>query len=244
MNHYDGEILYADSLLGELFNQLEALDLSHRTLIVFLSDHGEEFFEHGNCDHIKSLYTPALRVPLIMSGPGFTGGRRVPKLIELREVGGLMLGSLGLIDGSGGNGSRPRPLAGIPEEASDTAHLAFAETCCQGYAIRRGRWFYKPWRNGIHSVQDACFKLVADARGQPLELYDLRQDPGEQVNLLSGATGPLIPEAEQASGELQRALSAHLSTLQSERRQTIGGISDKSDDDATERLRSLGYIDR
>ena len=45
------------------------------TVIVFTSDHGEEFFEHGGCHHVETLYREVLHVPLLISAPGLPAGR-------------------------------------------------------------------------------------------------------------------------------------------------------------------------
>jgi len=94
--YYDGEVRFADRLVGEILAELRKTGLDERTVVVFISDHGDEFFEHGNCDHIKSLYEPLLRVPLVIAGPEVSAGRVVNRTVELREVGQLVLDVLGI----------------------------------------------------------------------------------------------------------------------------------------------------
>ena len=70
VSQYDGEIAMVDDLLAYFFKQLQRRNLLDTTLVVVLSDHGEEFYEHGSCDHIRTLYDELVRVPWIMWGPG------------------------------------------------------------------------------------------------------------------------------------------------------------------------------
>jgi arylsulfatase A-like enzyme len=95
---YDAEIAYTDHELGRLFDGLAERGVLDRMLIVILSDHGEEFAEHGEYQH-DQLYTETLRVPLMIRLPGGRlGGTRVrgqtslvdvmPTLLELLELQG------------------------------------------------------------------------------------------------------------------------------------------------------------
>ncbi len=68
---YDAEIQSMDEAFGDLVVQLRTLGLYEKTLLVFTSDHGEEFAEHGMVGwHSHSLYDELLRVPLILKLPG------------------------------------------------------------------------------------------------------------------------------------------------------------------------------
>jgi arylsulfatase A-like enzyme len=70
---YDGEIRYVDDQLARLFSRLKDLGLEDDTLIAVTSDHGDEFFEHGNKGHKKTLYEESVKIPLIMRYP-----RKIP----------------------------------------------------------------------------------------------------------------------------------------------------------------------
>jgi len=66
---YDGEIAYVDHHLNRLFRWIRHNGLEDETLIVVMSDHGEEFLEHGWVLHGTTMYQEVMHVPLIMSGP-------------------------------------------------------------------------------------------------------------------------------------------------------------------------------
>lgn len=67
---YTREVLYIDENIGVLIQALERLDIYEDALILFMSDHGEEFWEHGGFEHGHTLYNELLRVPLIIKLPG------------------------------------------------------------------------------------------------------------------------------------------------------------------------------
>lgn len=72
---YDETVLYTDELLTELITSVR--ERHPNTLIIFTSDHGEEFGEHGGYLHARTLFNELLRVPLVIWGPGVGTGEVV-----------------------------------------------------------------------------------------------------------------------------------------------------------------------
>ena len=70
LDWYDGSMLAADAEIGRVIEKLEELEILDDTLIVFLSDHGEEFLEHGGHFHEENVYGEMTNVPLVMRWPG------------------------------------------------------------------------------------------------------------------------------------------------------------------------------
>ena len=66
---YRGEIAWTDGVIGELLALLEERGRLDNALVIVTSDHGEEFFEHGNRGHRQGLYDEVLRVPLLVVPP-------------------------------------------------------------------------------------------------------------------------------------------------------------------------------
>ena len=86
VNTYDAQIRSMDDAFGKLITHLRSTRLLDRTLIVFTSDHGEEFGEHGQLGrHSHALYDELLRVPLIVRMPG---ARSASTVVE-RQVRGI-----------------------------------------------------------------------------------------------------------------------------------------------------------
>ena len=69
VDKYDGEISHVDHYFGKILDKIEELDIKEKTLIVYTSDHGTEFWEHGFLEKKVNLYNEILHVPLVMSCP-------------------------------------------------------------------------------------------------------------------------------------------------------------------------------
>src|SRR5438046_8377719 len=86
-NHYDGEIAYADEIVGNFLGFLKRKGIYDDALIVFLSDHGEGLNEHGEEEHGIFLYREALQVPLLVKLPkSREKGTRVGNSVQLTDV--------------------------------------------------------------------------------------------------------------------------------------------------------------
>jgi choline-sulfatase len=163
---YDGEIGYADELLGRLLDRLKAHD--GRLLVAVTSDHGEGLGDHGEQEHGIFLYREAVRVPLVLRLPGDArAGSRVGGTAAQVDVAATLLDLVGL-PASGLDGLSLRPqLAGDPP----ATRRVYSET------------FYPRYHFGwseLLSVTEARFRYVRAPRP---ELFDLAHDPGERENL-------------------------------------------------------------
>jgi arylsulfatase A-like enzyme len=93
VGRYDEEIAFLDSELGRLFEGLgERWDDS---VVVLVSDHGEEFLEHGGFQHGHSVREELLRIPWLMWSPGLAP-RRIEESVSLVDVAPTVLEALGL----------------------------------------------------------------------------------------------------------------------------------------------------
>ncbi|MCA9002663.1 MAG: sulfatase, partial [Planctomycetes bacterium] len=62
---YDGEMAYTDAEIGRLLDRLGDMGLLENTIVVFTSDHGEEFLDHGNFEHGHTVFDELIHVPLV-----------------------------------------------------------------------------------------------------------------------------------------------------------------------------------
>lgn len=197
VSQYDGEIAYVDELLGNFFERLAERGLLDDTLVVVTSDHGDEMYEHGNVDHIHTLYDELIQVPLIMFGPGIP--RRVvsdhfaqmdlyPTLCELMGVPHeppTQAANRAVMLSPGHEEARPTDDYGNPVY-SFTGFSAYPYDIS---SVRTNRWKLKVW--SLAGMKDAALPEDRDRytyKFRPetedfVELFDLRNDPGEQVNL-------------------------------------------------------------
>jgi arylsulfatase A-like enzyme len=116
---YDAEVAYHDGALAELIDGLVARDMWDDTLVIFLSDHGEELFDHGSVGHGGlRLHEELVRIPMVMHWPGTSAGRRVRGPVSQIDVAPTVLDALDLeVHGFGAEGARSlRTRAVAPDE--------------------------------------------------------------------------------------------------------------------------------
>ena len=103
---YDGAVAWADACFGLLLAGLDERGLLDSTVVVVLSDHGEELGERGVFQHRFSLTDATTHVPLIVRLPGGAhGGRRLTGLTSLVDVAPALLELVGLSGLGGGPGT-------------------------------------------------------------------------------------------------------------------------------------------
>src|SRR5207248_2574292 len=84
---YDGDVARADAAFGRLVDVLVRQRLLDDTLVIFTSDHGEEFLEHDGVTHGKTLYHELLHVPLVIRLPaGARGGSVVEDVVQHADL--------------------------------------------------------------------------------------------------------------------------------------------------------------
>jgi arylsulfatase A-like enzyme len=183
---YDGEIAFTDSQIGLLLEGLQERDLIKNTLVIFLSDHGEEFNEHGGFGHGHSLYDEVIHVPLLFSLPGeIPEGKRVKEQVRLIDVMPTILDFLELETVGGTEGVS---LAHMLDEAKEfdvsgsailPPNAAYSEGLLHGpeqKSISR-----RPW------------KLVYDLSSRETSLFDRNEDPAEQHDVAAGRPDVMQP---------------------------------------------------
>ena len=103
IDKYDGEIAYADELLGRLLDGIAAIPgLAGETIVAVTADHGEQFDEHGARFHGKSLYAEELHVPLVIAVPG-AAPQRIATPVTTIDVGATLMELVGLTRPPGSN---------------------------------------------------------------------------------------------------------------------------------------------
>ena len=168
-NPYDGEIAYADELVGRLLEHLKARGLYDRSLIALTSDHGEGLKQHGEAEHGVFLYAEAVHVPLVLRLPGSPrAGARVVELAAQVDIAATLLDLAGVpAAGLDGVSLRPALAPGgrLPERS------VYSETLYPRYHFG--------WSE-LYAATDARYRYIRAPRP---ELFDRARDPGETRNL-------------------------------------------------------------
>jgi len=211
---YDAEIAATDAQLGRLLAALESDGRLRETLVVVTGDHGEMLGEHGEQTHGFFIYDAAVRIPLIMAGPGLPA-RAIPDQVRIVDVMPTALELLGVPQPSAVQGVSLLPLA-RGERLSLVAH---SESWYPRY--------HYGWSE-LNSIQDGRFKYIRAPRA---ELYDLQDDPGEKTDLSSQDASRL--------GALDGALTEFLA-----RTTNAAAVKGPQavDSETEERLAALGYV--
>jgi arylsulfatase A-like enzyme len=217
---YDQEARYADDHIGPFLAHLARLGLSERSIVVILSDHGDEFGEHGGMGHGRTLYQEVLRVPLVIAAPGILAPTEVTSPVSLLDVAPTILDLVGLGPTAGQRGTslvgRARDAAaGTAPDPTDLARPIFGEvdrmdrTQVRQVSVRR---------NGETAITDLvnnttrCYAAGDRAEQQP--------------------TG-MCPELTELI-ELHRQASVSLGSMTP---------NQKAEPELIEKMRALGYIE-
>lgn len=236
---YDGDIRQADTYLGKLRRRLERLGLASRTLVVVVSDHGEEFGDHfpvWNDGHGHSLFAEQVHVPFLVAGPTVPKGQRIKQVVDLTVVTPTILDLLG-VEGPGGmDGHSVRGLLGAGPEGEEEG-LAFSEDVWIGRATRAAR--SRTWK--LIERGETLPELFLDREARrlisrevdalpPRMLFHLPSDPRERENRLAGE--------QKVAARLGRSLDEKLAG--GSRGPTESAI--EVEGEVLDRLRALGYL--
>jgi arylsulfatase A-like enzyme len=159
---YDEEIAFFDARFAELLAAMRASGLLDDSIVVFASDHGEEFLEHGHVKHCRTLFDSSIRVPFILKIPGVEG-KTVARPVQNLDLVPTILDYLGVKAGAPFEGRSLRPVIG-KDAPPDQLQYGLQGT--------------------LRSASDGRFKLIQDLASGAVSLFDLAADPGETADVL------------------------------------------------------------
>ena len=240
---YDGEVAASDAVVGALIDRLKALGLYDKSLVVFLSDHGEGLGEHGENEHGVFLYRESLQVPLLVKLPGNAlAGTTVSAPVQISDVFATVVAAVGA------KGAPARPelanLVALAYGAQAPERRIYAET------------FYPRIRFGwseLAAVLDGKWHYVDAPKP---EFFDLEKDPGGTKNLAAEKPGPFrsfVVEAKKRRTPFQAPSAvdpehakklASLGYLSMTTSGSSGALADPKDEIAslTRLKEGLGYL--
>lgn len=237
---YDGEVTYTDKFVGVLMDHLKEMGVYKNTLVVLVADHGEALGEHDHYfGHSLQLYDPSIMVPLVFVNRSLLpSGRVIKKQVQTIDIMPTILDLLGLAATEEMEGKSLLFL--IKGEKSLYLEKAFSET-------QNMRWGGLILTENLPSAEEIAqkvkggkeisrclrtpgwkFILSSEASKRENELYNLEENPGEEVNL--------IYEDRYAGDRLKAAIYCWMGKKESVKERTI------MDEETIKSLKSLGYI--
>lgn len=189
---YYGMVSCMDKYIGVILDKLEDLGMADNTLVVFTSDHGHFYGQHGLIRKGPFHYEDMIRVPFVARWPGtIPAGRQAESLVSLVDLPVTFLHACGL--------TVPHTMTGVNQM-----------DVLRGVAEPERDHVIVENRHDVDSVHLKTFvqqryKLTVYCRESCGELYDLETDPGEIRNLWDA------PEYSQIKQEmLHRFLQAEM----------------------------------
>ncbi|MGH9329065.1 MAG: sulfatase-like hydrolase/transferase, partial [Vicinamibacterales bacterium] len=220
---YDGEIAYADELVGRFVEALRAQGRYGAATILLVSDHGEGLGDHGELEHGLFIYDESIRVPFIVKPPGGARGRRITVPVQLADVARTLLEAAGPTKGAPPGGASttlgagrslwPIITGGDPASLPETG--IYSESL---YARYHFGW------SELQALTDARYRYIKAPRP---ELYDLTTDPREERNIAA--------ERAQAAQAMRAALERLASGAKVDAPSTITAAE-------REQFQALGYV--
>jgi arylsulfatase A-like enzyme len=220
---HDGEITQHDEELGKFLERLEALGIRDHTLIVIVSDHGEEFDEHGSWGHGHTVYQELLHVPFIFHHAGGVPATRVPATVSTIDLAPTVA-----------------ELAGVPPLPAVEGRSLVG--LMHGRALRAQPVAFSDWLDERRVATSGRWKLVI--RGNlTASMFDLESDPWEE-NQVEVSTFPVAGRYlrimhGQYLGARDR--TRWLDADQQRSNQLQAGEV-QMDDSLREQLEALGYV--
>jgi arylsulfatase A-like enzyme len=229
---YDGAIAYWDQMFREFVGELKKRDRWDNALIVYTSDHGEAFWEHGFWGHNKALYESLIHVPLVISFPpplrfpplGRHAGV-VDEVVSGVDVLPTVLDFLRIPPNQDVVGQSALRLA-FGGKSTDE-RVAYCEEILTQYGpydirgVRTKRYKYM-----------RIYNFEGDRSGKEL-LFDLQEDPAEQND--RAATDP------QRVAQYRRLVDQYRERIASKGTETPKKA--KIDAATRQQLKSLGYVE-
>lgn len=170
---YMASVHFMDQQVGRIIDALDRLEIREETIVIFISDHGYNLGEHDSWSKV-SLWEGSVRVPMIISAPGYeknfgTSCKAITELIDLYPT---------LTELCGLSDEKPEILQGKSlvnylekSEAIDPEAHAYTITYGgKGASLTTDRWRYSRWGEDVEDENE--------------ELYDHKDDPEENVNLI------------------------------------------------------------
>lgn len=176
-NHYRNAVLLQARTIAELYGSLKALPSWDDTFTFFLSDHGEQFREHGGLFHLNDVYESEVHVPgWIAAGPRALSAperaaleTHLARRVYSEDVHATVLDALGVL------AARPTLRHGERMRGRSVLRPRAAVEPIVSLSTVSGVWAWDRQVFGIMSGEKKALRV----RGESWQCFDLDHDPGE-----------------------------------------------------------------
>ncbi|MFP5208572.1 MAG: sulfatase-like hydrolase/transferase [Acidobacteriota bacterium] len=198
---YYGSCERIDASVGRIRKILAEENLADNTIFVFMSDHACHFMTR-NTEYKRSTHNSSLRVPLLMSGPGFDSARQIQEVVGIISITPTLLDAAGVPIPESMKGRSFLPIVHDAKARAEwpNKELIQISESMTGRTIRTKDWTYciaDP--TGMRSA-------ALSANYHEYQMYDQRNDPYELVNL--AGRKEYREQASQLGEELKKLIVA------------------------------------
>jgi uncharacterized sulfatase len=170
MSVYYGMVSLMDKYIGKILDKLDELDLTKKTLVVFTTDHGHFFGQHGLVAKGAFHYEDMIKLPFIASLPGkIPAGVRSNTLQSIVDLAPTFLSYAGI--------TIPFGMSGLDQQAVWNGDYSRA----RNHVIVENR--HQPTTVHVKSYINDQYKITVYCNRPYGELFDLKNDPCEIRNL-------------------------------------------------------------
>lgn len=220
---YDSEIAYVDHNFGRLVQLLKDRKLFDNTMIVFISDHGEEFNEHGSYYHGHTLFNEQTRVAMVIKPPTPFVSSHLKEPVQTIDI----YPTIASLAGAARADLTGRDLTSVlynSDVALDADYPVFSETDLQTdyRSVVIGRWKMV--------IMDRKLRGLADG----LKLYDMSADAQERQNR--------IREEPIRGAYMANLIWRHQEAVTGKLKLSREELHKELDPDTIRQLEALGYL--
>jgi hypothetical protein len=162
---HNAEITQSDTAFGVFLADLKAAGLYDTSAVIVISDHGDEFWDHGDCGHAQAPHQELVHVPFMIHAPGLLpAGGAIEAEVEAMDLAPTLLELAGI--------AIPDSMQGQSVLGTALDEVAFSPSTCmtQNGSMARG-------------IKSGRYRMIHSGAGR-IELFDEIEDPREQVELV------------------------------------------------------------
>jgi arylsulfatase A-like enzyme len=232
---YDGEIAYTDEVVGVFLERLRRMRLLDNTVIIVISDHGEEFYDHGRTGHSSTLYDEQLRVPLLMrlAGEAPPSGR-VTRQVSLTDLYATVCDILGI-----DHEIPPDCYSILPLIPTLETQIRYDREVVVSHLVDKDRKKIpkvRKWRKDSVRTNSEKYIVKSERSNRTEQLFGLREDPGEK-NDIAADNQPRVEEYRKLLWEFHVSVAKARASLPTGERKDVPLTEEQK-----RRLKAVGYM--